>query len=830
MPEKTESRAEELRKAAETSDRAAQLRAAAEEPSFASDLVYGLDAGLRKPAALVGAEQRQAPESLGGRIGEVAGEAATFALPGGAGASMVTKAPQAARGAIPAVQNFLSGVGVSFRAAPTRFVAGEAAWGGLAGAGGYIAEKNFPESEGARFVGEVLGGFSPSIASMGVRGTAKAAEGILNSTPVGGPLYRATQKTIEGAKRLRDPVAAKGRAQDRFGRATADPEQAAQSMDLEFLEGLTPAARSGDEGLMRLESSVNQMLDDSDKFIQRSAEEVQQNVRRAISEFGEVSPSATAQTYEQAQDRLRQMLDERVLLAAKKAEQKLMDMSPNASREAANTAAANEVRSALSEMRLQESKLYNAIPQDAVVPTSATREQYRNLMIDLSKAEKDDMPAVAKRLLGKDGLGSTTSIKEIRGLQSKLRSEARNARTGDNASFNRARIADNLADAITQDISNAQGGESVSGAVRTAVDFSRDLNQRFRQGTVGELLGYARAGDVRTPPGLFLEKAIGGAGPKARQAYDDIVAAAGQDTEVKGAMESFIRNKFFDFAVRNGELNPSAAQTFMRSNQELLKRNPRIALEIDQALKTNDIASIREARRAAIEKGFRPSINRASMFIEKGPERAFTDVLRSRNPAKEMVNLRNMAARDETGEATEGLKKAFSDYLIGRSSSSDGDISGVRLSRLMDDEATQKAMNSLFSSSEINRWNTIKRTLGRLDQQAAAKPAREGVIGDTPGRATTVMARLLGAASGTRIARLTGAGGIQSEAIMSQTYKNLLDKGIDPARKLIEDAVQDEKLFKDLLMVKVPEGQEIPKEARRRLNAWIATLSVDEEE
>ena len=823
-------RAKELRESSSKSDQATDLRETAEGSSFGSDLVYGLDAGLRKPVSMLGVEQRQSPDSLGGRIGEVAGEAATFALPFGAAASRVSAAEKSARGSIPAIQNFLSGVGASFRARPTAFVAAEGGLGGLAGGGGYIAEQNFPDSEGARFVGEVLGGLSPALTSMTVGGAASLTKKALNATPVGGPLYRGLQNTVKGAQRLRDPMATKGRAQDRFSRATESPESASESMDLEFLEGLTPAAKTGDEGLMRLESAVNRELDDSEQFISRSIQEVQGNVRRAISEFGEVPVSATEQTFEQAQDRLRAILDERVLLAAKKAEQSLSNMSPNVSREIANESAASQIRNALNDLRGQESSLYDLIPEDAVVPTSSVKRTYRNLMVDLSEAEKDDMPNIAKRLLGRDGrLGQVTDIKELRGLQSRLRREARNARTGDKASFNKARIADSMADSITEDISNAEGGEAVSGAVRTAVNFSRDLNQRFRQGTVGDLLGYSAAGDARTPSGLFLEKSIGGGGPNSRQAYDDILKAS-SNRDVKDSMEAFIRNKFFDFSVRNGEINPSAAQTFMRSNKEILKRTPRIALEIDQAIKFNDVTDIRAKRRDAVAKGLRPSVNKASMFIENGPDRAFTDVLRSRRPSMEMTNLVRMAKRDETGEAAIGLKKAFSDYLVKRSSSSDGNISGVRLSRMMDDDATQKAMTTLYSSAEVNRWNTIKRTLNRLDQQTAATPSREGVLGDTPGKVTTVLARLLGAATGTRIARLTGAGGIQSEAIMSQSYKNLLQKGLDPARKLIEDSVQDEKLFKELLMQKIPEGGKVPKEVRLRLNAWIATLEMDEDE
>lgn len=834
-------RAEELRAAAGGSNRAQALRSAAEPSGFLEDIGAGAMSQVRSYGAPFGVEQQEAPDTLGGRIGEVATESAVLGAPIGAGLSRIKPAMDTARGAVPKVQNFLSSIGASFRASPTRFTATEGALGGLSGAGGYYAEQMFPDTDGARFVGEVLGGFSPSIASGAARGTARGAEAVVENLPVSGPLYRGGRNVLQGARRLRDPLAQRRRAEQRFGRATADPEGAAAAMDEDLIPGLTPAARSGDEGLMRLEASVDAEMDDADKFIQSSLNEVNQNVRRAIQEFGEASPAATQETYERAQNALREALDERVKQAARKTENTLEMISPNAPREVVNETASAEIRQALTDMRAQESKLYEAVPTDAVVPVSNARKTFRNLLSEMPMAQRDDMPQIAREMLRDRGmaareggrsdraLGETTTIKELRGLQSRLRQEARNARSGDNANFNKARIADDIADAITDDIANAQGGEAVSGAVKTAVGFSRDLNERFRQGTVGKLLGYGQAGDVRTPPGLFLEKSIGVPGPKAREAFDDILKAS-NNVNVRDSLENFTRNRFFDYAVQDGQMNPNKARAFLQQNKELMRRMPRVALEIDTAIHQNNITDMRARRRQSIEKGLSPSVNKATMFIQKGPDQAFEGVLRSRNPSREMLNLVNMATRDTTGEAEQGLRKAFSDYIVSKSSTRAGDVSGQRLEKFLSDPKTRKAMMSLYTGPEIKRWEQIKNTMKRVDKQRAAKPSGEGTLGDAPGRVTTVIARLLGAASGTRLARLTGAGGIQSEAIMSESYKKLLDKGIDPSRRLIQDAIQDEQLFKDVLMAKTDEMGRVPKEARRRLNAWVASLGIEDEE
>lgn len=43
-------------------------------------------------------------------------------------------------------------------------------------------------------------------------------------------------------------------------------------------------------------------------------------------------------------------------------------------------------------------------------------------------------------------------------------------------------------------------------------------------------------------------------------------------------------------------------------------------------------------------------------------------------------------------------------------------------------------------------------------------------------------------------------------------------------------AVQDDKLFREVLLAKVEPDGTLPKEATRRLNAWMATLYPEDDE
>lgn len=791
-------------------------------PSYA---VEKTEEGYQPARPGVFREQAGIPEqtdTFAGRSAQVAEEAMEFAVPIGFGAKAVSAAPKAAGKMKSVLQNFLHKYGVSFGKAPVTATAIEAGLGAAAGGGGYIAEEKYPDSDAARFVGEVIGGGIPTATTAAVKG----AVGLGTKYSGIGWIGRKLKQTWDQLQ----PINSFRRASERIGtRATSESDQAVLAMGEELLPGLTPAARTGDKGLLALEKSVNDALDDADKFLDSSIDTVNANLKNAMRAF-EGSPEATNKTYLKAQNELKEWLDGRIQLAAQNTEQTLANLAPNALRETVNRVAAQELRGALETARAQERVLYDLIPMKAVVPTNTARRQYREVLSQTSKAEMDDIPSIAKTFLGAKSdqkFGAQSTIKEMRGLQSKLRQVARNSRSGDNANLNRARIADMLADSITEDIALTEGGDEVAGLVEAAVGYSRDLNQKFRKGTVGTLLGFAKQGEARVPAGLILENSIGIAGPKARESFDDILKAT-SSPEVKAAMGDFIKNKFVDYAVEDGVLNRSRAANFMRTNKEVLGRMPEVYADLTGATASLRIQDIKMAQRGRVSFD-KPSVSRATMFIENGPERAFKDVLDSRNPRREMANLVNMANRDVTGEALEGLKSSFSDY-VSKNAMTGEFVSGAKLNDFLTDTKIKQAMRKLYSAPEMRRWDIIRNTANRLDLQRKAKPSGEGILGDEPGETITVLARLIGARSGTTIASKTGIGGIQAQAIMSERFKSLLAKGMDPGRDLIMKSVQDEKLFKELLLAEVTPDGKIPEQARRRLNAWIATLYEGEDE
>src|SRR5690606_1787240 len=152
------------------------------------------------------------------------------------------------------------------------------------------------------------------------------------------------------------------------------------------------------------------------------------------------------------------------------------------------------------------------------------KARYRGLVADLPRAQRDDIPEAARRFLGggNESFGSEESVKEVHGLYSALREEARNSRAGDTRNLNRARLADDMADALLEDM---QSIEAASQPLREAIDFSRHLNERFSRGSVGRVLGNERTGGDRVADIQTLDATVGRPGRSGAVGYDELARA-----------------------------------------------------------------------------------------------------------------------------------------------------------------------------------------------------------------------------------------------------------------------------------------------------------------
>lgn len=778
------------------------------------------------------------PETALGRGARFGGAALGMAPMLGGGAQMVTRSatqggPLAQR-VLRGARNIVAEGGEAARRRPVRFGVEETAAGAGAGAGGFFVEEALPDSTAARVIGELAGGVAAQgpLVRTATRGVEAAGRAMRRPFTESGSQRRAAQ-SVQGVQ----TPAEQGRGTAGLDEPTTIDPETGQPV-------LTPPQRTDTPGSVALERSVRE--GDSAGALERNeqlarANRVLQERTRGMGAGG--TAEDTAGTIQEGQSELLQSMNQRLRETADRIDQRIRELGSGADREAANRIAREEVNTALDSARRQERQLFGRVDDNVAVPSTNTRNALDEITADLGQDQMEDIPRRARLRLNPDSdrfIGDSTNVREMRSLQSKLREESRVARS--EGKFNKARISDDLADSITEDLSAA--GEQ-SETLREAVNFSRSVNQRFRRGATGEILGRKSTGEERVRPGETLERTIGSGGPSGREAMDEIrsalddpeISARTQTTsdEFNRAAGDFVRQRFIRQAVQDGELNPRAAQGFLRENDELLTRMPEVRDELQSAVQEGNVQRVLQKRRQSTRTSD-PNVSRATLFIQKGPQRAFTEITDDSPEvaAREAQNLLNRARKDPSGKAVAGLKGGYTDFLLRPSSQRDAAgealIDGNALRDRRQNPSVQAVEKRIFSDEERGRLDEITRDFVRLQRARESGRIQDLDVQDKAGFIRRSIVRIAGAGAGRNAAAATGSGGtVQIPGQVAEAFDRLANAGFqDPAGRLLRDAVRDEKLWRDLMQAEVtPDGQ-LPKNARDRLNAWVAGIASEE--
>ncbi|HDZ73691.1 MAG TPA: hypothetical protein ENH55_13180 [Aurantimonas coralicida] len=794
----------------------------------------------------------QEPDTRAFSAGHMHGVAAMLALPvpKAAGLRPLGVRPTAlpTGGPREAIVRGVKEIGETAVRQPERFAAIESVSAAAAGVGIYEARKRFPDSPAAEALGAILFGLTPAglIAAPGaiVRGTLAVGRHL----PVSGTVIRIASNILQRAREFFTVSGATARARARMTRAVEEPEAALARMEEPGVlpeAKLTPAQQTGEPGVLALERSV---MESSDTAVFQADEQIAELNATIIQSLeaprGQVA--VTKEHFEAAQAYLLSLLDGRLRIAALEADRRIAALTSGKTPKEANTIAAQELDKAHVAARATEEELYAVLPIDLEVLPTTTRSTLKiELMWRGRTADPEDIPVFVTEFLGglnRKGkfvggtLAKGATFEEMRVFRSRvlgeIRAERAKLRTG-TGSRNKVRILEDIQEAILADLGALRG--QVSGEagqdLRIALDFSYSLNERFTRGPVGRLLGAERRGGPAVPEALTLETTLGIRGAKAGEnARAMIKAVQDNPDELLGAAEDFIKARFVKDAIRNQRIDQGKAEAFLRNNKELLDEFPGVRSDIEAAIQNDSALLVAERRAESIgSKLANPRISKAALFIRSDPQKAFEAVRTMRDPGVEMQNLVNLAARDATGEATEGLQAAYLDWLLTRAMIAQTDIagrpyvSGMRLRNALQDEATQAMSARVLTAEQQERLGQTLETALRFDMIRRARPAREGIIGDIPNIMIESMARIGILRAISRIGG--GFGTIQVPGMISARVRSMIQSHVkDPATRLIIDAVmtEDPALMKALLMdLSKPENVKF---VRRQLHAWIAGL------
>lgn len=772
-------------------------------------------------------DKEASPETLTEHIGRGVGEVAGFALPTG----IVTKMLAGGAGAAGNVaRELLQTMGKH----PTATLLGEVGGGVGAGAGRYYGEQaGYPEI--AELAGGMAGGMTPAIAG----NIAKYF-----------PIIAGTRMATRALKKASLPFTEKGsmfRAGEYLKKQVADPEQVAGGIGKETISDIPHTIATGEKRLIGLLQQFRQAdpVTDAD-FIDKTAKAINQ-LRWEMREIGLSDTEILREVTEKRMDSLVKRMDARITKAQNKADSSLQGLTPSKRKIDESLTVRNELDTAYLAAKAERNKLWEEVPLDLDVDTTNTKGMYESIVGNLSEAQKNDIPFVLKRSsLVKDKKPITSEIldakgkpivtepttittaRELWGLRSKLLEESRIARAS--GKFNKARIADEVSDAILVDL-GAKAGTTMTDAgqkLNTALRYTREFEGRFHQGVVGKILGLDKSGAPRISPELTLDISIGRAGARGIVDMDKVLVTP----EAQKAAQRYITRSFTDYTLdkTTGLINPNKAQTWLQRNNDVLTQFPALKKSLTNVNEAQMLANktkvLMDARKARLQD---PNISYASRFLNRDVENTVESILRSKEPVRYAVTLKNLARRDEA--ALKGVKGAFVEDLLGKSATGAYNEAGEQM-------LSGKAMNAylnehinvyrqIFSQEEIARIKMISNELSRLELATGVAKPLDVNFEDMASNLLQIFGRVSGAQIGRVVARLTGGGTVQTPGIFSQRFSKLagnLTK--DRAFQIVHDAiVESPELLRTLLLPIDKPG--LPQNARNiqlineKMNLWL---------
>ena len=702
---------------------------------------------------------------------------------------------------------------------PATYTGAELASGAGSGVGLELANEVAPDSPAAQTIGQIIGGVL-------------APAGVLNPTRIGG------NAVSKGIKRIATPFTESGarvRSEDYIRGGVSDAEGVASKLDDETITNLTPAQRSGEKALIELENAAAEFDPNIAKSLAKRKEDNMSTLDNEISNIrGEGDVGDLQSHLGGRQEKLTQILDDRLNKANQAVESKIAKMTPRMREAQASGIAREELEGALSQSRAQEKQLWNKIPEDVLVEKKNIKSSFDELIKETPRAQQGDIPKslmnrffaqppqeklnlVNERggpLIG-NAAPQTDSLRELQGLRSKLLEESRIARSDGN--YNKARIHDDLAEAVLEDMGAVSGRVQgdIGRSIRDAIDFSRGLNEKFTRGEVGKVLGFAKEGGAKTAPELTLQKLIGGGRVKGDISLRQMLDAA--DTpELRDSVENFVKEKLENAAIKNGKVNSAAAKQFAKDNSDILDKFPDLRKEIDNLSQTNDSFLARTKKTEGIKKALtNESKNNVSKFINAAVDKEFDMILRSKNPTKFMKELVNRASKDTTGKASAGLRASAIDYVM-KKSTKEGALNGKSLlDNINRDKKLRDSLSEVLKPDEMQRLRKIGGELNALQQTGKTGSS---IINDDPSKLLETFLSIHGANWGASLGK--GAGSIQTANIGSNRVKSLFRKITkDKAEKILKQAVEDKDLMKALLTDRT--STKTKKLADQRLEFWL---------
>lgn len=647
--------------------------------------------------------------------------------------------------------------------------------------------------------------------------TMDAAEYLSSPLPLARPLVRGGRKLARGVVKTLGAnteygqrAAATERLQELVGGEERAFAAAKRSGESENVLGLSPAQKTGDEALIALERATMQSDPAFAERVTKQMFESDEMVRKAIQSSGDVRDTQAFVAQRQAD--FGRKIDEYIDAAEASARKKIP--ASGADPMESSSIVAGELRRAKKLAKEQQEMLWRKIPKATEVDMSETRDIAKSMIDDLNVYNMKDVPSEVTSFLKSANTSTVQKVGEMNTLSSKLRETARNAMSGESVNANKARIANEVAESINRNFDKISPDNEVNALIVDARAFTREMNKKFSEGTVGRLLKRGTRGDDRIDPELTLQKTMGQGGDVAAIAERDISTAlaggSGADT-ARNATADYLRSQFKRKVFSGDRYSETSAANFVNDNKALLDKFPEIKSEVQASINSQSDLVSQSARAKSISSDV--SSGAPAKFAASSADKSLDAVFNSESPTKAMSSLVATAKKDKTGKALAGLKSAVGDKLLSNvtralSKTRGGGIEGapkvetgaLNLSRYLSDDGFMKVMSQVYSKSELRKLKIIAKELENVDRSRLSSETGSSLDAIAPNAMVSTIARVVGAKLGARIASTTFKGDIQTPAIFASKLQNIVGRlANDKPAQLIKKSLEDDELFKDLL-------------------------------
>lgn len=393
--------------------------------------------------------------------------------------------------------------------------------------------------------------------------------------------------------------------------------------------------------------------------------------------------------------------------------------------------------------------------------------------------------------------------------------------------------------------------------------FKENVVDRFRKGTMQDILARGQDGLPKVAPSDTLKKVVNPASAKP-EAVDDFVRAVGGREDARKALLDYAVADIADFA-RNaeGHLVSSKLQAWREKHAPVLRAFPEVdrVLSNVQGLQRRVDSVVAEAAdriaraetlakadlKAAKETGkqkvaaekqraseTQKQIDRsaAKFWIDKEPGKAVASVLSSGDPVK--AAKQTLAIVNKGGaEAKRGVAQAAWDYALGRMFSNvEGE--GLKVATtakfleknrdalriLLGGDGQLKKLEDLYRAAEINSRTGRANVRGGSDT-AQNQASRNQKVVDAAKRS---FSSILGAGTG---ATFGGTAGALLGGAAGATVQGLYERQRDMVRQLAGAALHDPEVFRTLTTAVTAANE---KALAARLRGHIATLGLRQAE